>query len=422
LQTEVLASLEVATFQLDHVAPALLPSSLSNTISRYHLDAVQVGVNIDEAEGWNSPLTLTCQIRSLAVQWTPIPLERNATTVFNGNTMFSFTYDFSQLGDPSTLSPQATLACWAEGRDDAGWLLTSETGNSDLDPWLEASLNNIGPDLGLENVKITGGSKAGEKVSLSFFVVNEGEGLTTPFNASIELVQGDERTLVGRSIFSSMDENTAKSVRRSFTAPEGQWTLEITVDLEQQIWEIDETNNVYTASFTTEDGGFGALAVLGGGGALALLGAAVLLRRRANGEVDETVLAAAMSAEASEPAPATAVPETNSPRLGPPGGKIASSPSNPPAKGPPKSPPRGPPTKSTPEPESPQSMAAKYMDALGVPAAAPEANEEEVRVEDYSHLPGGGAYEYTAEGTFYVGETCGRWVLNEDKSFTKISE
>jgi len=67
-------------------------------------------------------------------------------------------------------------------------------------------------------------------------------------------------------------------------------------------------------------------------------------------------------------------------------------------------------------------MAAKYMDALGVATAAPEANEEEVRVEDYSHLPGGGAYEYTAEGTFYVGETCGRWVLNEDKSFTKISE
>ncbi len=422
LQTEVLASLEVATFQLDHVAPALLPSSLSNTISRYHLDAVQVGVNIDEAEGWNSPLTLTCQIRSLAVQWTPIPLERNATTVFNGNTMFSFTYDFSQLGDPSTLSPQATLACWAEGRDDAGWSLTSETGNSDLDPWLEASLNNIGPDLGLENVKITGGSKAGEKVSLSFFVVNEGEGLTTPFNASIELVQGDERTLVGRSIFSSMDENTAKSVRRSFTAPEGQWTLEITVDLEQQIWEIDETNNVYTASFTTEGGGFGALAVLGGGGALALLGAAVLLRRRTNGDVDEAVLAAAMSAEASEPAPATTVPETSSPRRGPPGGKIASNPSNPPAKGPPKSPPRGPPTKATPEPESPQSMAAKYIDALGVATAAPEANEEEVRVEDYSHLPGGGAYEYTAEGTFYVGETCGRWVLNEDKSFTKISE
>jgi len=65
-------------------------------------------------------------------------------------------------------------------------------------------------------------------------------------------------------------------------------------------------------------------------------------------------------------------------------------------------------------------MAAKYMDALGAATAAPQLSKETLRVEDYSQLPGGGAYEYTAEGTFYVGETCGRWVLNEDKSFTKV--
>jgi N-acetylneuraminic acid mutarotase len=420
LQTEVLATLEVGTFQIDNIAPALLPSTLSNSISRYHLDAVQVGVNIDEPEGWSSPLSVTCQIRSLAVEWTPITLERNATTVFNGNTMFSFTYDFSDLGDPSTLSPQATLACWAEGLDDAGWPLVSETGNSELDPWLEASLNNIGPDLALENIEITGGEKAGEKVSLSFLVLNAGEGLTTPFNASIELIQGDERTLVGRSIFNSMDENTAKSVRRSFTAPEGKWTIEITVDLEQNIWEIDETNNVYSASFTSNAGGLGALAVAGGVGGLALLGAAVLLRRRASTDVDEKALAAAMNNEPTPtPAPASAA-GTPTPKKGPPGGKIATGPASRPPKGPPKSPPKGPPTASEPENESPQAMAAKYMDALGVPEAQPEA--EPTTVGDYSQLPGGGEYEYTAEGTFYVGEACGRWVLNEDKSFTKLTE
>jgi|TARA_A100001035_G_scaffold201659_1_gene161939 hypothetical protein len=63
-------------------------------------------------------------------------------------------------------------------------------------------------------------------------------------------------------------------------------------------------------------------------------------------------------------------------------------------------------------------MAAQHMAALGVPDPQPGVVEE--RVEDYSKLPGGGAYEYTAEGTFYVGETCGRWRLNEDKSFTKL--
>lgn len=64
-------------------------------------------------------------------------------------------------------------------------------------------------------------------------------------------------------------------------------------------------------------------------------------------------------------------------------------------------------------------MAAQHMAALGVPAQAVEGEE---RVADYSQLPGGGEYEYTAEGTFYVGATCGRWRLNDDKSFTKLSD
>ena len=43
-------------------------------------------------------------------------------------------------------------------------------------------------------------------------------------------------------------------------------------------------------------------------------------------------------------------------------------------------------------------------------------------VEDYSKLPGGGDYEYTADGTYYVGPTCGRWRLNDDKSFTRLPD
>ena len=65
-------------------------------------------------------------------------------------------------------------------------------------------------------------------------------------------------------------------------------------------------------------------------------------------------------------------------------------------------------------------MAAMHMAALGAsPTPSPPVEE---KAEDYSKLPGGGEYEYTAEGTFYVGPTCGRWRLNEDKSFTKISD
>ena len=155
-------------------------------------------------------------------------------------------------------------------------------------------MNNIGPDLALDKVEFNTDVKPGEKISLSFFVVNGGEGLSTPFNATIELVQGDERTLVGRSIFNSMDENTAKSVRRSFEAPEGKWTLEITVDLEQHIWEIDETNNVYSQTVTVEGGGLSAVVLATAGGLVALLGAGVLLRRRSSPMVDEGALAQAI--------------------------------------------------------------------------------------------------------------------------------
>jgi N-acetylneuraminic acid mutarotase len=425
LELEQLSSYDVVAFRIDHQPPVLLPSSILDTISRYHLDNVQIGVNIDEEQGWSSPLTLTCQVRSMTLEWDPVTLVRNATTVFNGNTMFSFTFDFSQMGDPSLLSPQATLACWALGHDDAGWALTSDTGNSALDPWLEAPLNNIGPDLSLENVEISPDIKAGEKVRLSFFVVNGGEGLTTPFNASIELVQGDQRTLVGRSIFSSMDQNTAKSVKRSFTAPEGEWTLEITVDLEQQIWEIDETNNVYTKKFTTNSGGFAAVLVLSGVGLLAILGATVVLRKRSETPVEESKLVAAISATTDAqvpPAVSPAVPPAK--QRGPPGGKIAShvaeEVSNRPTKGPPRKPPT---TKTEPAPEqnlSPQAMAAQYLDALGAPPV--EASTNPNHAEDYSKLPGGGEYEYTPEATYYVGETCGRWILNEDKSFTRLPE
>ena len=64
-------------------------------------------------------------------------------------------------------------------------------------------------------------------------------------------------------------------------------------------------------------------------------------------------------------------------------------------------------------------MAAKYLDALGAPA---EPSTPSTHAVDYTQLPGGGEYEYTPEGTFYVGETCGRWQLNEDKSFTRLPD
>ena len=418
LETEVLSVYDLPVFKLDHDPPVLLPSAIEDTISRYKLEKVEIGVNIAENEGWTGELSLSCQVRSLTKSWEPVSLVRNSTTVFDGKTMFSFMFDFSKLGDPSMLSEQANLNCWAGGTDDAGWELSSSTGNSELDPWLEAPLNNIGPDLGLENVELSGEFEPGEKIRLSFFVINGGEQLPTPFNATIELVQGDERTLVGRSVFYSMDANTAKSVKRSFTAPEGTWTLEITVDKEGLVWEIDETNNVWNRTVQSDSGGLSGVTLMVGGGAIfALIGGAVLLRRRSpsSSEVEEKVMVALEATgqnhqPSNEPTPS---PQPAKKRRGPPGGKIATTSGKTPSRGPPRGPPKTTQIESEP---SPQEMAAKHMAALGVPETAEE------RVEDYAQLPGGGEYEYTAEGTFYVGETCGRWRLNDDKSFIRLPD
>ncbi len=418
LETEVLSVYDLPVFKLDHDPPVLLPSAIEDTISRYKLEQVEIGVNIAENEGWTGELSLSCQVRSLTKSWEPVSLVRNSTTVFDGKTMFSFMFDFSKLGDPSMLSEQANLNCWAGGTDDAGWELSSSTGNSELDPWLEAPLNNIGPDLGLENVELSGEFEPGEKIRLSFFVINGGEQLPTPFNATIELVQGDERTLVGRSVFYSMDANTAKSVKRSFTAPEGTWTLEITVDKEGLVWEIDETNNVWNRTVQSDSGGLSGVTLMVGGGAIfALIGGAVLLRRRSpsSSEVEEKVMVA-LEATAQNHQPSkepTPSPQPAKKRRGPPGGKIATTSGKTPSRGPPRGPPKTTQIESEP---SPQEMAAKHMAALGVPETAEE------RVEGYAQLPGGGEYEYTAEGTFYVGETCGRWRLNDDKSFTRLPD
>ena len=239
-----------------------------------------------------------------------------------------------------------------------------------------------------------------------------------PFNATIELVQGDERTLVGRSVFYSMDANTAKSVKRSFTAPEGTWTLEITVDKEGLVWEIDETNNVWNRTVQSDSGGLSGVTLMVGGGAIfALIGGAVLLRRRSpsSSEVEEKVMVA-LEATAQNHQPSkepTPSPQPAKKRRGPPGGKIATTSGKTPSRGPPRGPPKTTQIESEP---SPQEMAAKHMAALGVPETAEE------RVEGYAQLPGGGEYEYTAEGTFYVGETCGRWRLNDDKSFTRLPD
>ena len=47
-------------------------------------------------------------------------------------------------------------------------------------------------------------------------------------------------------------------------------------------------------------------------------------------------------------------------------------------------------------------------------------NNQPQKVPSYESLPAGGDYDYTAEGTFYIGFAIGKWKLEDDGSFTKI--
>ena len=294
-----------------------------------------------------------------------------------------------------------------------------------LDPWLEAPLNNVGPDLALENVELEGDARGRRKNSPLVLRRQQRwcNAAQTPFNATIELVQGDERTLVGRAVFYSMDANTAKSVKRSFTAPQGPWTLEIIGGPGRP--RVGNRRNkqrlVHRRIGLIERFGSRHRADVRWGGPARPRGAGVLLKRRnaAPGARRRKVVAALgadrpsrfhLARAATNPSAAGAADKT--PR--PPGGKVAAAAGKPPGRGPPRGPPKS--------PRSGTHAPGDGSPAHGGPRRSnpqPGVIEQE-RVEDYSKLPGRGAYEYTAEGTYYVGETCGRWRLNEDKSFTKL--
>ncbi|MGB1955289.1 MAG: hypothetical protein ACPHUK_06800, partial [Candidatus Poseidoniaceae archaeon] len=83
---------------------------------------------------------------------------------------------------------------------------------------------------------------------------------------------------------------------------------------------------------------------------------------------------------------------------------------------------KGPPPakKSVPESstQTPAEQAAASFAALDNLSPIQEQLPE--RVASWNDLPSGGEYDYTGEGTYYVGEKCGRWKLLEDGQFEKV--
>ena len=129
IENERFLSMEFPDLIIDGDAPLLL-SATFDQISRFDLRQVDIGVNIDEPQAWTNGLSMTCQVTSTTIDWEPITLVREPIDVFDGRTLFSFRFNFSESGQPSLLGSQASLNCWASGSDDAGWNLVAQGTNS----------------------------------------------------------------------------------------------------------------------------------------------------------------------------------------------------------------------------------------------------------------------------------------------------
>ena len=397
LETSIIGSYELPIFDIDPQAPIILESSQEG-YSRYHLESIGIGINIDEDVSWTGELQLTCQVISTDSEWEPISISMPRSNVFQGKTLFSFNFDFSGQGDPSLLSPEAHIDCWAAGYDDAGWELVSETGSSLLEPWITLPLSTVGPNIELEDVKIDGEPEPGKEIRVEISVKNSGESLQQPFNITVYTVTDGEKTLVGRFKQAQIASDQGIIKRIGVKVPEGEWTLEIYVDEDQQIWELNEDDNVFSMDFDEpEKLNYSIIAGIGAGFVSLLLILIILRRKNIN-----------KSSESKE------LPILEDlPRSGPPQSMRSKTTSSKPKKGPP-------PRKLEKTPVSNlQNDISDAMAKLSLSSLPGNMKQQPEKVPSFETLPGGGEYEYLKEGTYYSGEHIGRWKLNDDGSFTK---
>lgn len=400
IENERFREVEFPDVIIDGDEPLLL-SSTFNSISRFDLNQVDVGANIEEPQSWTNALTMTCQVTSTTIDWEPVTLVRQPIDVFDGRTLFSFRFNFSESGQPSLLGSQASLNCWASGTDDAGWSLISQGPNSQEAPWTSIELTSDGPDLQIAEVGFDAELIVDTEVTGTIQIFNAGERVEDSFNVSVYLVQAESNRLIAQKSFAGLDSSEAGVMRVIIDVPKGSWNLNIIIDSNEVVAELDEVNNNWNNTYDSETEGFSSFVVIAGSSSLVIvIVGLVLLRRRKVGTSNES--------EHVQPAQeAKQVPEIKK-KTGPPNVSIT-------ATGTKK---RGPPparTETATIETSPAEQAAAQFAALDALTPAKEVE----RVSSWEELPAGGDYDYTADGTFYVGEKCGRWKLLEDGQFEK---
>ena len=386
---------------IDGDAPLLLDTTL-NPVSRYHLNNVEIGANIEEPQLWSGNLSVTCQIRSTTVNWEPIVMIREPISVFDGRTLFSFRFNFSESGQPANLGSQATLNCWAIGSDDAGWQLIAQSSNSEETPWISLPLTSEGPDLQVTKVSFDADFIEGEDVTATIQLFNSGERITDSFNVSVFVINDQGSELVALKQFDGLDTSESTNMRAKFTTPTSNWNLEVIIDSNNSIAELNEENNIWNKGYSSSEEGMSALVIIGSasGVFVIILGIVLLLYQRRKIPTQEEF----QEAEVPEAPPEKKKGPTN----------VSSASTSSTKKGPP------PANKKVPEisTQSPAEQAAASFAALD--SLTPSDVKTPERVATWNDLPSGGEYDYTADGTFYDGPKCGRWKLVEDGQFEKV--
>ncbi len=398
LETRTIGSYDAPVFIVDAGAPIILQSN-TETHSRYHLDSIGIGVNIVEEVSWNGPLDMTCQVTSTDYDWDPITISMTPSNLFQGKTLFSYSFDFSQQGDPSMLSPEAQIDCWPAGKDDAGWDLISYSGNSMNEPWLTIPLSADGPNIELVDVKLSGDAEPGNSIRVEISVMNSGEGPLDAFNISVYTISDDKKTLVGQYLQSQITGGQGITKLVSITVPEGDWTLEVIVDEDKQIWELNEEDNSFSKDYSAPEA-FNIILYAGiGAGIIAVLAIGLILKRKSGDDLLQPKKLPSLE---------------DLPRSGPPESSKNQNPTSTKKK-------TGPPPKVASVPfDNNVPDISEAMSKLSLSSLPGKTNPQPEKVPSFESLPSGGEYEYRGEGTFYSGDSIGKWKLEDDGSFSKL--
>lgn len=396
----VIAELSIPRILIDNTNPILRQPIESTVYSRYHLNEIIVAANIEEEISWKRNLSMTCQVKSDSIKWEPLTISNLPSSSYQGVSLFTFEFDFSEQGDPNDLATQAYISCWASGTDDAGWSLQTASGNTELEPWFTLPLNSVGPDLKLGEFEIPD-FDGGQRIDLQIPVISVDEAIERPFNITIIADVDGQREIVARESFSRIDSQSTKMVRLGFVTPTDDWKMIVEIDSDNLISELNEDNNVKVFDYTSSGLSSRTNLVFGGIGFVILaLIVGLILKRGGSSDLKSIELndsanliqqdEQSKSLKPSGP-PKSLKPNQNTPRA------------------------KGPPRNDSKDEKLNIKEASSALDSL---IKNKESTKE--RISGWEELPLGGEYEYELEKTIYNTPDGDRWLMNDDKSFSKL--